>query len=72
MKRWSPGALAALVLVLITIGFVVYSAVITPRMDSGVPEQGYRPPIQDIGPPPASKQPPLQKSNVPPASQQSR
>jgi hypothetical protein len=49
--------------------FFVYSMVITPRMDSGLETQGYRPPIQDISPSPEPTQTPkpLEKSNVPPA-----
>jgi hypothetical protein len=69
MNRIRPATLAVLVLVLAAAGFLVWSAVITPRMDSGVPEQGYRRPIQDE---PATqkqeKKAPLVDSNVPPAA----
>ena len=47
--------------------FFVYSMVITPRMDSGLLSQGYRPPIQDTPPSPETKPKPLERSNVPPA-----
>jgi hypothetical protein len=67
MTKRSPASLVAVFLLAITLGFVVYSLVITPRMDSSVPEQGYRPFIQDQGPAPESKQQPFEKSNVPPA-----
>ena len=56
----------AIVLFAAAAGFMIYGMVITPRMDSGVPEMGYRPPIQDQTTPSEIKQP-LQKSNVPPA-----
>jgi hypothetical protein len=49
--------------------FLVYSMVITPRMDSGVAEQGYRKPIQDTPPSPEAKKPPSVDSNVPPAGE---
>jgi hypothetical protein len=60
VTTWTAVALAVIAGI-----FVVYSMVITPRMDSGVPEMGYRPPIQDQATPSEIKQP-LQKSNVPP------
>lgn len=60
----------AIALFLVAGGFFVYSMVITPSMNSGVQQQGYRRPIQDLGPSPNNddngKQRPLQKSNVPP------
>jgi hypothetical protein len=67
MPKRNPASLFAIFLLAVTLVFIVYSLVITPRMDSGVPEQGYRPPIQDQGPSPESKQQPFEKSNVPPA-----
>jgi hypothetical protein len=69
IKRMAPGALVAAFLVVATAIFVVYSFVITPYMDSGVPEQGYRRPVQDQTAPKLTneKEPALQKSNVPPA-----
>jgi hypothetical protein len=67
MQQRNPASLVAFFLLAVTLIFIVYSMVITPRMDSGVPEQGYRPPIQDQGPAPEPKQKPFEKSNVPPA-----
>jgi len=67
MGRISPASWVAVLLLAATFVFVIYSMVITPRMDSGVPEQGYRPPIQDQGPAPGLKQKPFERSNVPPA-----
>ena len=61
------GTLLAVLLFAIAAVFFVYSMVITPRMDSGVREQGYRPPIQELAPPKEQK-PPLVDSNVPPAT----
>jgi hypothetical protein len=68
IKRMSPGALLAAFLLVAAAIFVIYSVVITPYMDSGVSEQGYRRPIQDQASPKLKdeKEPPLQKSNVPP------
>jgi hypothetical protein len=68
MRRMSSAAWVAVFLLAATLVFVMYSIIITPRMDSGVPEQGYRRPIQDL-PPNAEpkKEEPLQNSNVPPA-----
>jgi hypothetical protein len=63
------GTILAVVLFAVASLFFVYSMVITPRMDSGVPEQGYRRPIQDQpAHPDTQKKPPLVESNVPPAS----
>jgi hypothetical protein len=67
-----PGTVAALILAIAVGGILIYSAVITPRMDSGVPEEGYRPPIQDLPAGEKQKPPPLVDSNVPPAGGQSR
>ena len=61
----------AVLLFVIAAAFFIYSMMITPRMDSGLSEQGYRPPIQDQAPEPKSK-PSLQKSNVPPASEMNK
>jgi len=66
MGRFNFATWTAVVLAVVAGIFVVYSMVITPRMDSGVPKMGYRPPIQDQVTPSEVKQP-LQKSNVPPS-----
>ena len=66
MGRFSFATWTAVLLAVVASVFVVYSVVITPRMDSGVPQMGYRPPIQDQTTPSEIKQP-LQKSNVPPS-----
>ena len=68
MQKRNPASLVAGFLLAIALVFIFYSLVITPRMDSGVSEQGYRRPIQDQGPAPETKQKPFEKSNVPPAS----
>jgi hypothetical protein len=71
MNRMRPGTLAALIVAVAAAAFLVWSAVITPRMDSGVPEQGYRRPIQDEPATEKTQQkPPLTDSNVPPAGAQ--
>jgi hypothetical protein len=67
MGRTNIASWAALALALVAGIFIVYSLVITPRMDSGVPEQGYRRPIQDNPSSPEPKAKPFEKSNVPPA-----
>jgi hypothetical protein len=60
-------SVTAIILFVVAAGFFVYSMVITPRMDSGVQQQGYRRPIQDLTPPKEKdKNAPLQNSNVPP------
>ena len=69
MKKMSPAALVVTFIGIVTAGFMVWSFIITPWMDSGLPEQGYRRPIQDQTPPKLrndEKESPLQKSNVPP------
>jgi hypothetical protein len=66
MNRLRPGTLAAILVAIAAAAFLLYSAVITPRMDSGLPEQGYRPPIQEQ-PATEKPKPPLQDTNVPPA-----
>jgi hypothetical protein len=71
MNRMRPGTLAALILAVAVAAFLVWSVVITPRMDSGVTEQGYRRPIQDEPATEKNQQkPPLTDSNVPPAGSQ--
>ena len=67
------GSALAAILFAIAAVFLIYSLVITPRMDSGVEGQGYRPPVQDLTPPKnQDKQPPLQNSNVPPTTESSK
>ena len=65
------GTIAAVILAALALIFIIYSGMFTPRMNSGVPEQGYRPPIQDQKAT-EPKQPPLQDTNVPPAGPQNR
>jgi hypothetical protein len=65
MGRFSFTTWTVVVLAVVAGIFVVYSIVLTPRMDRGVSQMGYRPPIQDQATPSEIKQP-LQKSNVPP------
>jgi hypothetical protein len=65
--RMRPASWLVVFLVTAAAAFTIYSMVITPRLDSGVPEQGYRPPIQDNPSAPTPKSKPFEKSNVPPA-----
>jgi hypothetical protein len=44
-------SLIAVCLFLVAAALVVYSMAITPQMDSGVEQQGYRRPIQDMATP---------------------
>jgi hypothetical protein len=64
---------AVVLLFVVAAAFLIYGMIITPWMDSGVSEQGYRRPIQDQ---PAQQEtptkPPLTDSNVPPASEQNK
>ena len=61
-------ATATAALLAVASALLIYGLVITPQMDSGVAEQGYRPPDKTKAPPREQKQP-LQESNVPPIRQ---